>query len=161
MSPFPYKSTKPIRVAHESVSELDQFVARLRRLGLDESGIADVREHWDDFGDDWTPELRSRLARLPDSKIREMIEGVEAEYEEGTVDEAESAEAEAHSHYLNARDDALGRMGDTIPGILEWVGDDVARARAVRDLETLPEGANRKTLVEKLDAMIEADAPVA
>ncbi len=159
--PNPYKSTKPIRVAHESVSELDQTLARLRRLGLDDDGLADVREHWDDFNDDWTPEVRRELVRATDSKLRDLIEGVYAEYKTGTVDEAEDAASETESHYLTARADALGRMGDTIPGILEWVAADPVRARAVRDLETVAEGANRKTLVEKLDALIEDDAPVA
>lgn len=158
----PYKSRKPIRVANESVSELDGFLARLRRLGLDDSGLSDVKEHWDDFDEDWTPERRRTLVRLPDSRLRQMIVSVDDEFEFGTITEEDADAEQVDAAYVAAKADALGRMGDTVSGILEWVAADPIRARAVADLETLPEGANRKTLVEKLDAILgDVDASVA
>lgn len=161
MSPNPYKSRKPIRVARESVSELDQFLGRLRRLGLDEDGLADVAAHWDDFDDDWTPERRRMFVRFPDARLREMIDAVDDEFDIGTISEDDALSDQVDAEYAAAKADALGRMGDTIPGIVEWVAADPVRARATLDLETLPEGANRKTLVEKLETIIgDADGPV-
>lgn len=153
MSPNPYASYGPPRVAHESRSELAEFVGRLRRLGASQDEIASVIDGWDRFDDEWTPTYRARFVRSTDTELRAALADVRAEYELGTTSEEDAARAEVRRRQRAAVDAAPGVTGGTIPSVLEWVGDDPARAWAVREYETGPYGQGRKTLLAQVGTL--------
>lgn len=155
--PNPYAPTRlPITDEERADRDKAMFVGRLRQLGLDEDGIKDVEDHWDDFdGEDWTPDARRMLARAPDRVLREAIRNRNAEFTESTLTVEEQDVAELEAAVERAESEASDKMGGTVPEILEWVGDDRARAMAVSNLERGPEGGSRKTLTEALDRIID------
>lgn len=152
--PNPYAPRGPVKVATESVSELDAFLDRLRRLGADDEAIDEVREHWDDFDESWTPETRRELARKNDSELRRAILAIDEEYDASTLTEEEVEQTAEDRARDAARAEAPGHMGDTIPNILDWVDYDPIRAEVVLALESSPEGAGRKTLIEQLESQL-------
>lgn len=156
--PNPFEPRTRTKVANESVSELDAFVARLRRLGADEQAVSDVRSHWDDFDDDWTPEIRSEIVRKTDPELRRMLVAVDDEFDASTLTTEEVEQTASEKAYASARAAAPDHMGDTIPNILAWVDEDPVRADVVLSLESSPEGAGRKTLVERLEAILAEQA---
>lgn len=148
--PNPYQARGAIRVADESVSELDAFIARLRRLGATADEVASVREGWDDFDEDWTPDRRREFIRQSDDELRAALADVRDEYELGTTTEDEARAAERADRLDAALGAAHEQMGRTVGELIEWVGDDDARAHAVTVWETSEEGGGRKTLVAAL-----------
>lgn len=147
----PYAARGPVRTANEVQSPLGQVLARLERLGADADELQMVRDGWDDLDDDWTAEARDQLLRLPDDQLRQMIEDARAEYEHGTTSEEDAAAAERAAEQEAAMVEARGRMGQTVAQLVEWVGDDPARAYAVHTLEGQPDGGQRKTLLEAVE----------
>jgi hypothetical protein len=154
------KAPRVYRQASESVTPLDQFLGRLERLGADAEQLTTVRERWDDFDDQWTPEARSALLAVPDAQLRAMLRQVEQEYVDGTTVPAED-EPDAGNNLTEARD----RIGQSVPALLQWVADDPARAQAVvlAEMEAAAEEGRpqRRTLLQPLAAIgdVHADTP--
>lgn len=133
----PYKGSGPTRRAHESVSELDQFVGRLRRLGATDDEVAQVVEGWDRFDEDWTPRRRREFVRASDAEIVADLAALRAEYGGGTGDGGVAGEA--------------ARVVDqTAAKVLAWVDGDPVRARAVLPFERMQPDGGRKTLIAAL-----------
>lgn len=132
---------------------------RLRLLGLDDEGLHDVEENWNNFdGEDWTPERARMLARMPDAKLREMIRQRADEFDSSTMSEEEQSLAARNEDVAHAEIEAADKIEGTIPAILEWVANDPIRAMAVSNLERGPEGGLRSTLLAALDRIIGGDA---
>jgi len=132
----------------------ETLLNRLRLLGLDDEGLRDLEEHWDDFDESWTPEFRYQLTRTSDARLLALIRGREDEYRYATTTEDdESLEARARA-VAAAEPEAQDKLNGTIREVLAWVGDDPVRAMAARNLEANPEGASRVTLLDALDRIL-------
>jgi len=158
--PDPYQPAGPPRYAASEIrGELDQFLSRLRDLGATPDELAAVARTWDDLDPDdctdpdcFTRRHRDELAHAPDDRLRALILDGRAEYEHGTTTQ-EDADAQAReAAYLAALEEAAGRIGGNVASVLDWVGGDPVRARAMVELESAPEGAQRKTLLAALQA---------
>lgn len=148
--PNPYQARGDVRVATESVSELDAFITRLRRLGATPDEVGAVREGWDLFDEDWTPDRRREFVRQSDDELRAALADVRDEYELGTTTEEEARAAERADRLDVALGAAHEQMGRTVGELIEWVGDDEARAHAVTVWEQSEDGGGRKTLIAAL-----------
>ena len=156
----PYRGV-PRVVATEVRSPLDDFLDRLRQLGATPDEMDAVARTWDQLDPDdspdpdaWTRARREEVRRAGDDYLRALILEGRAEYEYGTTTEKDAAAKAAHAAYAAALAEAQGRIGGTVPAVLAWVGDDPLRAEAVLHLETLPEGANRKSLAAPLRDLV-------
>lgn len=155
--PNPY-AARVSRSAPQSVSELDQFVGRLRSLGATPDEIVTVRETWDAFDTDWTPERRGIFVRLPDDALRAELLATRQDFDHDTRTEQEQGAVDAAGHVARVHRDAADVIGRSVGEVLGWVGADAIRAMAVLDLELGPDGGGRKTLVKPLEAMLDPDA---
>jgi hypothetical protein len=147
-----------MRTANESTSPLQGFLRRLALLGATDDEIADVAATWDTFDTDWTPERRAELISWPDDRIREELLATRDEWQYGTTTEDETDQQAAARLATTTAREAQEIIGRPVAVVLEWVGTDALRAIAALDLELGPDGAERKTLVEPLRAMLEPDA---
>lgn len=145
----PYTAKGWPRSAPESRTKLDQFLARMRDLGADYDELTAAADAWG--LDDETDE---RLLYMGDRELRAEILAVRREYELGTTSEEELAAQEQAREIKRAVLEASERVGGTIPSIMAWVGDDPVRASVVRVAETSDDGANRSTLIKKLDKLL-------
>jgi len=156
----------------ERRGELDHFLARLSDLGATGDELAQVRDAWDDLEPDdaepyddgepaWTRAERSKLVNASDHQLTELLRRARVEHHIGTHDEDDDAEVERRRSYDRAMAEAQERIGGNVQAILGWVGDDPVRAQAVHQLERGEGGANRKTLVEPLEDLLDehADEP--
>lgn len=143
----------------QSLSELEQFVARLRGLGATDEEIDTVRVTWDDLDDTWTAEDRRNLTRLPDEDLRAELVATRDEYRHDTTDETEQAASDAASFLQQQRAEAAAVITRPIPEVLRWVGDDVGRAIVVLELETSESGGQRKGIVGPLTDLAAGDDP--
>lgn len=146
----------------EAIGELDQFVTRLQLLGATDEEIATVRTTWDDLDEEWTVDQRTALTLLPDDELRAELLATREEYRHDTRTETEQAEVDTTDAMTQAHARAADIIGQPVAKVLEAVGEDVYRAMAVLDMELAETGAQRKTLVEPLRAMVagEADAEI-
>lgn len=138
----------------ETRTPLDTFLQRLEQLGADEAMRADVAARWDDFDAEWTPGARDAFVRQNDTELREAIASVVREYDHATTSADDAAARQRARHRELTYAEALGRMGQSVPALIAWVGDDAVRAEVVSELEQRPDGANRKTLVVALEPML-------
>lgn len=168
MSPDPYAPVGPSRTPVSEVrSEQEQFLARLRDLGATDDEVRTVADHWDDLDPDdpddpeaFTKARRAELIRSGDGVLLGLIHAGRAEYEHGTTTEDEATAKDFAAAYAAAQAEAVGRIGGNVESVLAWVGGDEVRAMAVLQLETAPEGADRKTLVEPLQELVaDPEAP--
>lgn len=142
----------------EQLSELEQFLGRMRQVGATDDEVAEFAAGWDEFDDDWTPAKRTAVLGWSDEQLHENLVAVRAEYAEHTTTEAEAAQQAAeHDAALQARQ-AEGIIGRPVGEVLAWVGTDPVRAEAVRTLETGPNGGNRKTLLAGIDKALAPEA---
>lgn len=163
--PDPYAPAGPPRTAVSEVrSPAEQFATRLRDLGATDDEVQAVVDSWDDLDPDdstdpeaWTRARRDQVAVAPDAELAAMIDAARDEYEVGTTTEEEAANRAHMVAYQAAYTEAQGRIGGNVDSVLAWVGDDPVRAEAVLELEQRPEGAQRKTLVAPLLALVDAD----
>lgn len=168
--PDPYAPKGRVRsTTPEKRTEQDQFLTRLADLGATEDELDQVRDAWDeldpddtpddpDLGPAWTLARRTELTHASDHELTALLRRARIEHDEGTTTEDEADEQERRREYDRAMAEATERIGGNVPSILGWVGDDLVRAQVVHQLETGEGGANRSTLVEPLQAMLDADA---
>lgn len=148
------KAPRVVRVAHQSESLLEHFLRRLVKLGVEQSDLDDVRAHWDDFNEDWTPEKRRELVSMTDVQLREGLAERDDEYDFSTTTGEDDARQALEHAVAQAEVAASDKMSGTIPQIMEWVGGDRARAMAALNLEQSPDGGNRVTLVAALNEIV-------
>lgn len=139
----------------QSLSELDQFISRLRGLSATDEEIESVRSTWDDLDDGWTAEDRRHLARLPDDELRAELVATREEYDHATTTETEQETLDTAGFLEQQRAEAAAVITKAIGPVLEWVGEDVARAIAILELEQSESGAKRKGIVEPLTALVD------
>lgn len=158
----------PREATGERRSELDQFLQRLAELGATDEERRLVADGWDQLDPDDTPDdedgpaftraYRSHLVRMGDHELVALLrEAREANDFHSTTEEeaaAREAEREEAARYQQAHTEALERIGGNVQAVLGWVAGDPVRAQVVHVLETGPEGANRKTLVEPLQELL-------
>ena len=150
------KTPSSLTTQPEKQGDLQYVLRRLAALGATPDELRDVKAGWDMLDDGWTEDQRAAFARLSDSELRAEIERVRAEYALGTKTEQEAADEADRIAYDAAVEEAIGRIGGTVPRILEWVAADPVRARAVLELEAHPQGQGRKTLVAALEDVLGA-----
>lgn len=138
----------------QSLSELEQFVRRLRDLGATDEEIQTVRDTWDEFDEGFTIEQRTAVTLLPDDELRAELLATREEYRHDTRTEGEQEQIDDRSHMERLRADVADWIGQPVAKVLERVGEDAVLAIAVLDLETGPDGAGRKTLIEPLQALV-------
>ena len=164
--PDPYAAKGwPRPATGERRTDLDQFVGRLVDLGAQPDEVQLVRDSWDDLDPDdstdpeaFTAARRAELVRMPDDQLRGLLTASRDEHTLGTTTEEE---AEAHrqmAEYRQAYQEAAERIGGNVDSVLAWVADDPVRAEAVLELETSPDGADRKTLVGPLRDLLDQGA---
>lgn len=143
------------RTGTESLSELEQFVVRLRALGASDEEIATVRSTWDDLEDGWTEADRTSLTLLPDDELRAELIATRDEYVHDTTDTVQQEAIDATTFAAQVAAEAGEVVKRNVGLVLEWVGEDVGRAIAILDLELGDHGGKRTTLVEPLRALID------
>lgn len=129
---------------------VEEFVGRISSLGATLDEIDAVREHWDEPWDsDWS---KDRVVRLSDDELRALIQEGRDEFTTSTMTEDEQAGQEHRAAVLGYRDEAENIVvSGTVDQVLEWVGDDPARAEAVIVAEqTVPDHKVRSTLLAAL-----------
>ncbi len=149
----PYRATRT-RTARQSVSELDQFVARIRALGADDDQVHDVVENWDNFESGFTIADRNQLVRSTDTQLREQIMASQDEFRYATTTDEDDDFDRHVKAVAEAEIEALDLMTLPVPKLVEWVGEDRARAIAVSNLEDGPDGGHRKTLLDAVQRII-------
>lgn len=153
--PDPYAAKGwPRDATGERVGRLDGFTARLRQLGATDDEVAAVRDTWDDYDDDWTPERKAELLRTTDAELGSMLADVRAEYQQGITSQEQADAAAADAAYRVQFRQAHERIGGNVQSLLDWVAGDPMRARAVLALEEGPDGAGRKTLIGPLRQLL-------
>lgn len=173
--PNPY-APRTTRTSQERVSDLEQFVGRIIRLGATADEVASVREAWDELDEDWTAERRAELVRASDEVLVAMIRQSRAEYPYDDDPPLERPELEQNPGAV-----VLGIMpGEpdqhvpwdlnvpdlSVAKVLAWVNDvdgdyRLARARAALSVEQgRGEGAHgaRTTLVGPLEELLSGHA---
>jgi len=141
--PNPYAGSGRVRTAHESVSELEQFVGRLRKLGATDGEVGQVVDGWDVLDDDWTLERRREFARSTDEQIVADLAAVRAEYAAGSSANPDGTLA-----------DAARVVDQSAAKVLAWVDGDPARAAAVLPFERMSPDGGRKTLIASLTKIV-------
>lgn len=122
------------RVARESRSEREEFLARLRRLGATDEELAGVGEAWAD-PNGWIV-ARRMMTRLTDADLRAMIDNSREEYRLGTTTLEEEAAAWQRAAFA-----AADLAWETLPPaprvdeVVGWVGGDAIRARVALEHE--------------------------
>lgn len=135
-------------------SDLDFVLGRLAKLGATDDEMAEVRDSWFDNTHGDLATGRRFLRDAPDAVLLKAIAEVRDEFEESTTSETEKVEASDEYARQVAAVEAYDKIGDNVATILEWVAADPVRARAVLDLEQGEHGAQRKTLIEPLEAVL-------
>ncbi len=157
MSPDPYRARGWPRGSSEVRTPLEQFVQRLRDLGATEDEVSAVVVTWDDLevSDDpeaWTLARRDAMVRtVDDATLRQMIVDGRREYAIGTTTEEEVERVRRLNAEREAYSAAYSMLGETVGTILEWVGSDPVRAKAMAELEQGQSGRGRKTLLTALE----------
>lgn len=156
IAPAAVPAPSPAEVeAARSARLLDTLCRRLEALGATPDEVAGVRQGWDVFDEEWTPDARLRLATAPDAVLIAHLRQGRTEYvealktdEEVEVDRLEGIEEEA-------KREAQDHAGKSVAEVLAWVkgaGTEdqyLARSFAVVLLET-GFGRNRKGVLEVL-----------
>lgn len=132
--PNPWEA-RGFQTSEEVTGELAGYLERLTALGATPDELAAAAATWDQFDDDWTPERRYQWVRQPDHVLRDAILSVRSEFTAGTTDPDDIDAAHHKAAVSAAMIEARERVGYTVPNVLEWVGDDPARADAMRIVE--------------------------
>jgi hypothetical protein len=128
---------------------LESFVERLTTLGATLDEIDAIKGAWDTW-DEGDPEYnRHDLVRLDDATLGRMMADVRAEHVSNTLTEEEQADKEYREAVAGHLNDAQNVVvNSTVDGVLEWVGEDRAKARAAYIAElTVPGHKARKGVV--------------
>lgn len=123
---------------------------RLRRIGVTQEEVAEAERRWADMSDDERWEAQEALNALTDEELRGQLAEGRAERDEAPAPEAVYA-PDAEASAVNPEDVPEG----TVDAVLDWVGDDRARAAAALLAEQRREGDPRKTLVEPLQQLLD------
>lgn len=139
---------------------LEAFVSRLTGLDATLDEVEAVRAWWDQPLEEGE-HTREMLLRMSDDELRQLIADGRAEFEHGTMTEDEQAQRRFEQAIDAARPEAENVTAHgTVEQVLEWVGDDRARAHAALEAEqTAPDSEPRKTLVAALEKLIDAEEP--
>lgn len=139
----------------ETLTELDQFLVRLARLGATADELEAVTTGWDTFDAEWTPEYRRRLALAPDAELTAHLEAIRAEHHENTTTDEEAELERLEALEKAEHEGALGILeAGHVAEVVGWVkaGDTdeqrQARAFAVYHLEGADDGRARKGVLE-------------
>jgi hypothetical protein len=145
----------PVTPEVRARDSVEEFIGRLTGLGASLDMVDQVRAHWDDPWDD-EPMSKEQLVRLSDDDLRALIEDVNTEYRTGTLTEDEQSGQDFRAAVVGYQNDAENVVtSGTVDAVLEWVGDDLARAQAALTAEqTLPDHRERVTLVTALEEML-------
>jgi hypothetical protein len=152
----PEPAPAPAPADDEGRRLLDHFRARLRDLGASDDEMADVEEWWDTFDDEWTPDYRREVAlEWSDERIaRDVIDVRREEAAARPPDTTHQEDDMAEGDTVEGMAAQFMDEGATIAAIMDWVGDDPARARAVLDAELAKgEDGARSTLVARLEGL--------
>lgn len=149
----------PRTVQSEMLPALELAKRRLREVGATADEIAGFVAGWDDFSDPdaWSPEIRADWLRQSDDSLVTELTAIRLEYSIGTHTEEEADAAKLDHDIHDVMADAEIIIGQSVRSVVEWVGDDRAKASAALALETGQGGANRSTLISALTAILEAD----
>lgn len=136
----------------QSRDSLEAFVQRLTVLGATLDEIDAVSDAWPTWDEDEPQYSRYDLVRLDDATLVAMMKEIRAEHVTHTLTEEEQADRDYREKVAAALNEAqLVVVNSTVDGVLEWVGDDRARARAAYIAElTVPDHRARKGVVAGL-----------
>lgn len=133
----------PRETAAEVRGPLEEFLMRLAELGATQDELDQVAEAWDELDPDecddpdcWTAAKRDSMRYAGDDELTALLERARTEYEVGTTTEEEAEAAAFRAELDDTIEDAREHIEDSVPKILEWIGDDPMRARAVVIIET-------------------------
>lgn len=128
---------------------LEAFVERLTVLGATLDEVEAIKQAWPTWDQDDPEYTRRELVRLDDATLGRLMAEVRAEHVSNTMTEDEQAEAEYRAAVAGYVDEAQRVVvNSTVDGVLEWVGDDRAKARAAYVAElTVPDHKARKGVV--------------
>lgn len=159
--PNPFAAPRVTRrpSAPQSLSQLEQFVVRLRAIGATDEEVETVRQTWDDLSDDWTVADRTKLTRLSDEQLRDELVATRAEYQHDTTTEQQQDATDAATFQQKVRAEAAEVIGRNIGAVLQWVGTDPIRAIVILELEQSEHGAARKGIIEPLTELVAGDDP--
>lgn len=128
---------------------LDGFCKRMAAAGATAEQIEEVRNQWDQFDEDWTPKRQAEVRFWSTARIRRELETIDDEFVEATTTEDEEAELDLAAARQATIVDARQVIDRRIDLVLEWVGDDLLRADAIRELEAASDKP-RATLLDRL-----------
>lgn len=104
------------------------------------------------------PHQRRRYVKQEEEAPQQPPEDPQAEAPAETVESPETGSSQAEQPAPAADVQEVPSDLTKVADLLDWVGDDKARAQAVLDQENAkPEGDVRVTLVSKLTSILEAD----
>lgn len=153
------RSPRRARAAVETLSPMEAFQARLRKLGADDELVEAVASDWDEPDDEWLVP-RATLLGMSDAQLAELIAQVEAENVQHTTTEADDAAAqdavaaELAAAFHDLETAAGGQL--KVAEVKAWVGvNPEVRARVALAAEQTRE-APRTTLVAFLTPLAEA-----
>lgn len=146
--PNPKAPTRVV-VPKEPAAPAHAPIGRLRRLGLTQAEVTDTEQDWANLSDDERWEATHAMNAMTDEELRDQIREGRTAAGELVAEAVYAPEVEAAA--VNPEDvpDA------TVDEVLEWVGDDRARATAALMAEQRRDGDPRKTLVEPLQALLD------
>lgn len=144
----PY-APSPIAKPVERGPSVEWFCRRLAACGATRDEIEAVRDGWDDFDEDWTPQRQREVRYWSDNRIRAELAAARAEDDVHTYTEQEQELVDLGELRGQLREEASQVMDRRVDLVLEWVGTDQLRAEVVRDLET-GSPAPRSTLLAAL-----------
>src|SRR5688572_6588734 len=117
----PYAPTRlAIDDAERARRDKAMLLKRLRLLGLDDEGLADVEKNWDNLNDDdWTPQARAMLARASDVKLLEAIRARDTEYSASTQSADDQDLAARERAVVAAETVAVDKLAGTVAQVME------------------------------------------
>jgi hypothetical protein len=126
-------------------------IARLRRLGLSRDLADEMQRRWREMSDGEKFEALDAIENLTDDELREGLVEMREEMHEALQRPAEHVTGEDAEL---AAVDVDQVPDDTVPAVLEWVGEDRARAAAALLAEQRRHEQPRKTLVDPLESLL-------
>lgn len=151
--------TPPSDAVTVSTSERETPLAylsrRLRKLGATDDELSSLADEWAKGDDDGWVMPRHDLAHAPDTVLVALLAEVRAEYHVSTTTEDEDAARAAQAERAHLHEQAWAVVTEsTVPEVMAWVGDDLARAVAARDSEQM-RAQPRSTLLGRLGLLID------
>lgn len=147
-------------IGDETQTELEHAVARLAAIGATSDEVDAFVARWDDFDDQWTPEIRTAWLSCTDADLRAELRAIRVEYAIGTVTQEDHDAAVVAAEHARLVEEAQVKIGTSVPGVLAWVDGDPGRAAAAAIVERA-QPSPRGTLLDALARIApEAAAPV-